>query len=92
MNYTGFFFIRNQFIRNLHVESQKIKKLLQLHCHDHFLNKKLYSIFDFLFEEIVLKANYITNKLDDCRTLNVDNSEDYLKFDDFSGIDVILLD
>ena len=25
------FFIRNQFIRNLHVESKKIKKLLQLH-------------------------------------------------------------
>ena len=25
------FFIRNQFIRNLHVESRKIKKLLELH-------------------------------------------------------------
>ena len=25
------FFIRNQFIRNLHAESRKIKKLLELH-------------------------------------------------------------
>ena len=38
-----FFFIRNQFIRNLNVESRKIKKLLELHLRDYFSNKKLFS-------------------------------------------------
>ena len=31
-------------------------------------------------------------KLDECRVLNVVKTEDYLKLDDFNGVDVILLD
>ena len=31
-------------------------------------------------------------KLDECRVLYADKSEDYLKLDDFNGADVILID
>ena len=88
---TRFFFIRNQFIRNLHVESQKFKKLLQLHCYDYFLNKK--HIFHVCYDEWhVGTITWYNVKLDECRVLYVDKSEDYLKLDDFNGVDVILLD
>ena len=45
--------------------------------------RNFFPIFNFLFEEINLKDKYIADKLDECRVLNTDNSNDYLKLDDF---------
>ena len=42
---TRFSYIRNQIIRNAHVESQKIKKLLELHYMTIFSNKKLFHTY-----------------------------------------------
>ena len=35
---------------------------------------------------------WYNTKLDECRVLYADKSEDYLKLDDFNGVDVILID
>ena len=37
-------------------------------------------------------VSWYNKKLDEYRILFDDNSEDYLKLDDFNGVDVLLLD
>ena len=37
-------------------------------------------------------TTWYNTKLDECRVLYADKSEDYLKLDDFTGVDVILID
>ena len=39
-----------------------------------------------------MTSSKIRNFLDECRVLYADKSEDYLKLDDFNGVDVILID
>ena len=39
-----------------------------------------------------LVPTWYNTKLDECRVLYADKSEDYLKLDDFNGVDVILID
>ena len=71
------FFIRNQFIRNLQVESRKIKKLLQLHFYDYFSNKKLFFIRIYISFSVVKvvsrhrkllskRSHYIAEKKNRC--------------------------
>ena len=68
------FFIRNQFVRNLHVEFRKIKKLLELHYMTIFQNKKLFSyIFTISFSvaksashhRLSKRSHYIAEKKTD---------------------------
>ena len=49
------------------------------------------SLFATMNGTLVPIAWYNT-KLDECRVLYADKSEDYLKLDDFNGVDVILID
>ena len=54
-------------------------------------NSKIRNFFETLRSNIGTITWYNT-KLDECRVLYADKSEDYLKLGDFNGVDVILID
>ena len=58
-SYTRFFFIRNQFIRNLILDMPNFKKLLELNLKCQFKNKKLLKLKYNEFRNIFLFLGFV---------------------------------